>query len=228
MTAVQQLMMSAGSRAVSLRSAGATIIQTSSTTVAPAVPSGVPAGDLLVAVIMRRSAVASDPPSGWTLVSNAGSASDGSFTQWSQVYTKTATGLEAGGAVTFTQASAGRMIGQILSIVGSSGTPILESHNEAIVNSTATNTVAFPSISASGSGRLGIAVGSIISALGTPTTISADNGWALQGPGSIVDNRMGVFAKALASGANTSGTMTSSATGFTVGTTANALIFAAP
>lgn len=216
-----------GVPAVIFKASGTMLIIGSGTTVAPAVPMSAAAGDLLVAVIMRRSAVASDPPSGWTIVSNAGPSNDGASTnQWSQVYTKTATGLEAGAAITFTQTSSGRMIGQIIAISGSNGTPTLESQSTNIVSATSTNTASIPSISSSGEGRLGVAVAAFIGST-TGVTISADTGWNIRSIATTDNNRVGVFTKILSSGATTSGTVSSSISPTVTGTTSNALIFAA-
>lgn len=215
---------------VSYRGAGTMVINSTGTTVAPAVPVGALSGDLLVAVIMRRSAVASDPPSGWTLVSTAGPAAGGGINQYTHVYTKTATGAEAGGTVTFTQASSGRIIGQILAVFGSTGTPTVETQGSAIVENTTTSSAAFPSVSASGDGRLALACASIgsVNVSPTPTTFAA-TGWTLRSPSATVDNRVGIFTKALSSGQNTSGTMTSDiGTPTSTCTTANAVIFASP
>ncbi|WP_219209441.1 hypothetical protein [Variovorax boronicumulans] len=221
---------SSGAGVVTFRDAGAMIIRAADTTVAPKVPLGALDGDLLVAVIMRRSAAAFDPPSGWTLVSNAGPASASGVTQYTHVYTKAATGVEGGGAVTFTQAASGRIIGQIIAIAGSTGTPAAESQSTASLDSSTINSIAFPSISSAGNGRLAMAVGSLTLAAsgGSVTGLSAP-GWAIRSTPLIAENRMGIFTSSIASGESTSGTMTSTIDPTAdTGATSNALIFAAP
>lgn len=220
--------------AVTLRVAGTMTINGANTSVDVITPSAPApsAGDLMIAIVMRRSAPASDPPSGWTLISSSGPATDGVGTnQTTYVYTKTSAGTEGGTNVTFSQASSGRIIGQIIVLTGNTGTPQLDgSVSTNVVNSTSTNTISLQSISASGDGRLGVAVGSFISSTPSPTntTISADSGWTIQSPAAIDQNRVGVFTKSLSSGQNTSGTVTASFAATTTGTTTHSLIFKAP
>lgn len=224
---------SGGTGTVSFRDAGTVVINGSGTTVAPAVPLGALAGDLLVAAIMRRSAVASDPPAGWTLVSTAGPAlATGVTSQYTHVYTKTATGLEAGGTVTFTQASSGRIIGLIIAISATTGTPTVESEANTFISNDTINKIAFSSITSSGNNRLGVLVGSFAAVSPTPTatTLSVPT-WTDRGVGilGVDQNRMSIFTKTMAASDNTTALMTGSfAPSAGNGATANSLIFAAP
>lgn len=228
--AIARLKAIPGAGGVVYRGSGTEVQVASGTSIVLPLPTGVAVGDLLVAVVMRRS-TATTLPSGWTLASAAGPATNGT-NQWSDVYTKTATsGDISTGSATFGQTSAGRMNGQMLSMYAAGGTPVLESQSTDVVNNASTNFIAVPSLSAVGNGRLGVAAASSLLANTSPTTTtwttSGGTGWTLR-TASAVDLRLGVFTKPLNAGDTTSFTATSTTTINTNGLTANALIFAPP
>lgn len=213
---------------ISYYAAGTMVIQTSSTTVAPVVPASARPGTLLIAVVMRRSAVASDPPAGWTLVSSVGPAMDSvATTQYTQVYTKQCVSGDVSASVTFTQASSGRMGGQIFAFAFSSRLPVLVGQSTNLVNNTSTGTITLPSITSSIDSAMALCVGSFI-ASSTGITLSIDSGWSLISLATVDQNRLAVAIKSLPNATNTSGTITTSG-GVTAGngTTADVLIFAA-
>jgi hypothetical protein len=221
----------AGGRIVTYRDAGAVVMNATGTTVAIPAPAAAVIGDLLIAAVMRRSAVASDPPAGWALVSSTAGATNGSLTQYTHVYTKTAQGSDLGTTTTFSQTSSGLIHGQMIAITGGTGTPLLESQTTAIVDNSASTFTTIPTLTAAGNDRLGVAVGSAIYAQTSPTTqtIGIDSSFTLRSNPTIVDNRLMVATKPMASGATTAATMTiQNPGGTTGGFTKNALIFVAP
>lgn len=200
------------------------------TSVIPSISASTVAGNLLVAFLLRRS-TAGSPPAGWSLASSAGPASVTTpFDQWVDVYTKTASSGDASSGVTFTQTSSGRLQAQIFTFSASTGTPVVESHAETDFDNTSAFSIAVPSISPSGNGRLGFAVGSSILANTSPaeTFFTADSGWTLRGTNGGSDNRAGVFTKPVNIGDSTSCTITTSSATGNNGMTASALILAAP
>lgn len=75
----------------------------SSTTATVAIPNTIKEGDILVAYMLRRSAITD--AAGFTLIV---SQKNGGFDQWTDVYYKTAVTADVGSTKTFTQASAVR------------------------------------------------------------------------------------------------------------------------
>lgn len=211
--------------AVTFVAAETQLILSGVTSVSPVVPAGIAAGDLLIACVMRRSAVASDPPAGWSLISTSGPATEGAGTsQWTQVYSRVAAGTEGGSSVTFFQSSSGRMLGQIVALRGSAGTPILEAAVTATQSTASVATIPMPTAFAASVGCLALCVGSFILSQ-TTVTISASSGWTLRSPAIVNDNRLGIMTRAMDGGDTSGATLTSSITPGPNGTTANVLVF---
>lgn len=127
------------------------------TTITLTPPAALP-GDLLLASVVRRSA-ATTLPDGWTLLRTSAEATNGTASQWLDVYTKTATGSDA--AVTFGQVSSGRIAGHIIALQGNGSPPVLE-----LAASNVTADEAGPpngltrllQLTSPGKGRIGVAV----------------------------------------------------------------------
>ena len=216
---------------VHTRAAGTMVINASGTATVLSAPPGTVVGDLLVACVMRRSLPASDPPPGWTRVSASAGATNGTFNQYSSIYTKTAEASDLTGTTTFAQASSGRNAGQMLAIYANSGVPIVESESRTTVsNSTAAET-ALPVLTSLGAGRVGVAVGSsgLANVPPTATSVSVTGPWILRSPTSVLENRLVVATQMMRNAATTSGTVTWS---FSAGNngqfTINVVIFAPP
>jgi hypothetical protein len=214
---------------VSYRGAGVMTVTASGTSIAVAVPAAAAVGDLLVCVVLRRSA-ATALPSGWTLRSAAGPYTSGTQ-QWSDVYTKTAVIGDLGTSPSFGQTSAGRMFGQILALYGTSATPVFESEAVGGFDNASVVVVPIPSsISAAGDGRLAVAAGTSVLASTSPTvtTFTVDNGWTMRSTNAFVDNRLGICTKPLNTSQNTAGNITTDSIVANNGMSANAVIFAHP
>lgn len=106
---------------IAFAGAGATVEQTSGTSLGLTGPTGVADGDMLVAVIMARYAIT--PPSGWTVKKSITfSSTTYAITQYLAVYTKdTVTSADSGGSFTFTAAGSGRFIGAIARVTCDQG-----------------------------------------------------------------------------------------------------------
>lgn len=217
-----------GSGTVTYRGAGALVIETANTTISLPVPGTAIAGDLLVAIVMRRSTAAT-LPSGWSLASSAGPGANGATNQYTDVYTKTATsGDISAGTVSFGQTSSGRLNGQMLAIYGSLGTPYLESQATGTLSNTPATAINAPIVSAAAAGRFGLICASTTLATGTPTTNTAtiNPPWTIRS-GAAVDLRLGVATYLFSSPGDTSGyALQFDHASLTNGLTANALIFA--
>ncbi|HZF98600.1 MAG TPA: hypothetical protein VEY92_10235, partial [Pseudoxanthomonas sp.] len=217
--------------AVQTRAAGTMVINDSGTATVLSAPPGAIVGDLLVACVMRRSLPALDPPPGWTLVSASAGATNGTFTQYSSIYTKTAEASDLTGTTAFAQASSGRNVGQMLALYANSGVPIVENASTtAVSNSTAAET-ALPVLTSLGWGRIGVAVGSsgLANVPPTATSVSVNDPWILRSPTSVLENRLVVATQTMRNAATTSGTVTwSFSAGNTGQFTTNVVIFAPP
>lgn len=118
------------------------------TSITGAMPADILATDLLYAVLMHRSAVT--PPAGWTLTTSV-ACTEGATTQTLSVLKKTTPApADSGANATFTQGSSGRMGLMFFAVRATSGTPNFIAATSASTNSTATNTMDAPSVTAAG------------------------------------------------------------------------------
>ena len=131
-----------GGGSISLRSSSSGANPTSTSLTIPA-PTGVQAGDVMVAGISVRGQPAITPPSGWALVRQDVNGT----TQKQAVYYKVATGSEPG-SYTWTFAASRAASGGILDYIGvNTSNPIDASGGQ--VNATASRSVTAPSITTS-------------------------------------------------------------------------------
>ena len=167
------------------------------TTITQAVPEHVEADDLIVASLMHRAgAEGITPPAGFERAAQA-DASDASFSQWTEVWTKTAAGTE--GDLTFTGAAAGRMGLQITVVRGASGTPTLE---DVQVQSGTSGPITIPAATSGGADRLVLGVSSNIYAqVSGATDLIFPAGWTQLAPQTLDGNRLGVALQQVGSGA---------------------------
>lgn len=216
------------STSVSYGNAGSMLILNSVTSVGLVVPT-IQNDSLLFAVVMRRSAPVSEP-AGWTLVSASGPHTDGtSLTQYTHVYSKRSEASDSGATATFSQASSGRMVGQIFFVSTTNGCPSVVANYEGGADSVVTKTLDFPSHSVAVHGNLVIGVGSFALAQPSPstTTLTATAGWTSIGPSVGVDNRLGIFYATLVT--STAGTITSSIDGMVAtAVTSNSVVVSPP
>ena len=106
---------------IQLREVSPLVILNAVTSLNLSVPAGARVGDILVACIMRRSALS--VPAGWTSAGSAGPTTDG-INQFTDVLYKFAAPADLNSSFTFTQASAGRFLGQLVVLRGVDATQL--------------------------------------------------------------------------------------------------------
>lgn len=115
------------------------------------IPANVQSGDLIIAAVMRRSALTN--VSGFSLVSEIQNPSTPTTDQWTSIYKKVATSGDASSNITFQQSSNGRLGASLIVLRSSTNNYIIESSNTD--SALAINSV--PQITSGGSGRIAIA-----------------------------------------------------------------------
>lgn len=185
---------------------------TTGTSISIAYPSGIQAGDLLVTVVMHRSALTL--PSGWTL---AGTQVTGGLdlVQYTTIIHKVATGTESGTNQTIAQAASGRLAFCTICIRSTTGNFAVTDIKQAADVSSVPPTPTIPNTQISRVGGIFIAGSSHISALVAPnnTTHTASTGWTLYSATSKVDNRIGAAYRIATADAIVTGTLPHEAIG---------------
>lgn len=219
---------------VAVRSPGAVVGRgILSATLSLPVPPAAAVGDLLVAVVMRRTALT--PPAGWSLLSSAGPATNNGtqYIQYSDVYGKVAEAGDLAAPAVFTQAEEEAFVGQMLALTSVSGAPLSQTQATRVVSAEVVQSVALPAVARyQQTGRLALAVASCIYASNGSTSIAMTGGgaWGQVSDANASANRLGVFTKGLSAGEVPSGTANFGGFTQTVpnGLTAHTLVFVAP
>jgi hypothetical protein len=115
------------------------------------IPATVQSGDLILAIVMRRSSLTNT--SGFSLVSEVQNPSTITTDQWTSIYSKAATSGDASSTITFQQSSNGRIGVSLVVLRSSNGIYNVES--SATDSDTAINNL--PTVTSGGSNRIAIA-----------------------------------------------------------------------
>lgn len=214
--------------AVFLIGYGGEVILDSSATIDLPAPS-VTVGDLMVIALMARSAVTTPP--GWTRISDSGLIPGDSTQQRSVVFSKPYQASDPA-KITVTQATAGRLLGQLVAIRATGGVPSLYSQagkttaTESSPGGTAE--ILMPSIAFPTGPSLSISLGTFVYAnLDTTTDIAVDTGGLIQTSlPSAMQNRLGLFVGAHRGGTPSTPRVRSQSV--TVMATGNYLCFVSP
>lgn len=179
--------------------AGVSSIQyvASDTSVTVTAPAETADGDLLVAVIMRRSALT--VPAGWAQLADQAIPAGW---QWGTVLARDATASDAGASLTFTQSSAGRMACVVLALRSLNGSVVFDASN---VTTTTAAPHTGPAVTASQDGELAVAVSSCFYALiSGPTSyaLTTESAGTLRTPSSVEENRLAVATLPVDRGGN--------------------------
>lgn len=194
------------------------------TSQAVTVPATTAAGDLLLAVVMHRSAMTS-VPSGWTLVDTCSFQDSTALVQYLSIYSKTAVSGDVGASTTWTQTSSSRMAVQIHAVKKSGGgTPaIIGTPSKSTISTTGTGTYTLPTVAATVANQLAFtAASTVLAGTSSPNTLALSSQWTQASPSSSTDTsnqlRLAVGSAVLSSiGASSAGTATANVTGSTNG-----------
>lgn len=194
-----------------LRDYGVMTYVVSGTSIELPMPATILRGDLLVATLMRRSALVTTP-AGWTLISTVGPSFDGVATsQWVDVFAKEATGSE--GPITFVQTSAGRMVGVVVSVQSDYSVPTLDVQSTPQVladdpSATTTGMIRFSELSPGLRGRLAVPIVSRVGASpGAPINLNPTE-WTQVPPLTTDESRLAVGYRFMGAGQVTTGQAT--------------------
>lgn len=146
------------------------------------VPATAAVNDLLVAYVMRRSAL-TVVPAGWTLAASAGPFTGTGSTQYVDIYYKTAVSGDIGATTTWTQTTSDRMSVNIASFRKSSGAAFsLVTTNTAVKTATATagdsGFIPNPALSGTADGQLMCMAASAV-ILSSPSTSAFNVAYAI-------------------------------------------------
>jgi hypothetical protein len=185
------------------------------------VPSSAQAGDLLIVMVMHRSAINS-VPAGWSLAASNNVVAGG-FTHYLSAYSKTCVAGDVGASVSFGQTSSGRMGMQILVCRNGQGLPqSVKSSNTSTATGAGSSTMPVASVSSSGS-FIGIVAATFTIASTSPTTTTITTPYTQVSVASAVENRLGIGWTRLNVGDSVSGSVVTDSVNAAVGAVALSL-----
>lgn len=190
---------------VTVRAATVSTFIASGTSIQATIPSSTRRGDLIVALVMRRSAVTN--PTDYTTVVDQ--QTDG-FDQWTRVIVKEADLTDAGSTLTVTQSASGRMGLAIIILKGDNGQILVETSGSQANNIS-------PSIVSGGIRRLGLAATSFAFSISGTSTTSVDNSWDIITGAVLTTNRLTGAVLDVDSGNTPTATWTNSSPGSAFG-----------
>lgn len=156
---------------VAMRVTGSVTVAVTSTVVSPTIPATVLPGDLLVALVMARSALT--PPAGWDFVESETVDNGAGTVQTLYVYTRTAQVGDAGTAPTWTQSVSGRMNAAYHVYRSTQGSTLSVLATATLVQLNGNNGVIFaPALAPSAAGQSMFLATSCVNAQTTPTATS--------------------------------------------------------
>ena len=184
---------------ISFVAAGATAYEASSTTVTTDMPSEAAIGDLLIAVVMHRSALTT--PTGWSVVDSHDETDNSGFNQKLSILSRTAQSGDPGSNQAFTQASSERFAAVILALSSDTGAYVVEDTGTGNYNTEVQPGLhPAPALTADGKGRLAVCASTCVWAkdAGSDTSYTASAGYILRTPPVLDGNRLAVATKRLA------------------------------
>ena len=189
---------------VTFEGAGVRAISGGSTSLAVAAPALAAVGDLLIAVLMVRSAPSA--PAGWVLEAQE------TGTQASQrtvVYSKVATVGDLANT-TFTQAASNRFVGNMMAFAKGGAAPNVLATAKRVDTNAYVATLA--SVTGTKDGQMAVASGSTVYA-DASNSLTLSGEWTQTTPVTASDNRLGAGYRTVENGDVTGGTITAAGVG---------------